>query len=294
MTQDLKSDGDDMTVINISQAASPPQLPHPIAAWLDRIDAPHALVRYVAISNAIILLCLLWMLLVPESSIGILRLPAEDMGLRRSFVVTLFAAVFFMDVAQALRGVRASWTYLTSLSGQAILALIALVYTTQGKIGLVGFYTHAGPFILSFIGVLVAIQRAKLRPPWFVPPWMRQNTRQVMLTSVSIFLLTLAWGLLTRPDTNIALFIQNRYGLGFFIVMIGLLLWGAGQLRHNHMKPWQALRRMFGLWLYAFMTAYLLLTDNNEIAPLTVFLSLNVPILATLFAVIQAQDTQVA
>lgn len=261
-----------------------------IAAWLNRMDWTMALVRYTALHNAAILLCLLWMLLVPDSSMGLLGLLQEDFGVRRNALVSLFMALFFMDISQQRRGLRPTWAYLTSLSGQCVLALVAIAYTIQGRISLVGLYTYVGPFALSVIGLLVAIERTHLRPPWFVPRWVRENTKHIMLTSISILLWVLAWGLLTRPDALVARFIQNRYGLGFFIIMIGFTLWGAGQLRHNHMQHWQALRRMLGIYLYSLMVVILISADNTAIAPLTVYLSLSIAVLSALFALIQAQD----
>ena len=274
----------------ISLSPGPPS----IALWLSRVGESNVIVRYAALSNGAILLCLLWMLVVPDSGLGLLQFVVNDTGLRRNTVIALFMALFFMDIAQALRGVVPTWSYLTTLSGQGAFAVLGAIYTLQGSVGLVGFYTHVGPFLLSFIGILVAIQRARLHPPWFVPHWMRENTKRVMLTTLSFLLFVLAWGLLTRPDTNIGTFIQTRYGLGAFVVMIGVMLWGAGQLRHNHMKPWQALRRTFGIWLFSFMSLYLLATDNEAIAPLSVYLSLSVALLSALFAIVQSYDERTA
>jgi hypothetical protein len=264
-----------------------------VAVWLNRLDWMMVLTRYTAIHNAAILLCLLWMLMVPDSPTGLLGLLQVDVGLRRNAVIALVMAIFFMDVAQALRGLTPNWSFLTTLSGQCVMAIIATVYTLRGSIGLVGFYTYVGPFALSVIGLMVAIQRAHLRPPWFVPRWVRENTKHAMLTSISVLLWILAWGLMTRPDATVARSIQSRYGLGFFIAMVGVILWGAGQLRHNHMKPWWALRRMLGIYLYSLMVMYAIAADNSSISPLSVYLSVSIAVLSVFFALIQAQDQSV-
>lgn len=238
--------------------------------------------RFVALSNGLILLSLVWMILVPDSSLGVLRYLQEDTGMRRSVIVGLMASVFFMDISQSLRGITQSYTLLFAISGQALLATITLFYTLVGKLSLVALFGHGGMFALSFIGIVVVVQS-------YNPDKTPFQMKRLMFPAISVLMALLAWGLVTRPDTAITLFIQGKYGAALLIVIVSLLAWGSGQLRQNHLTPDRMVRRLVGIYLFVFMSVALFTADSS-VSLLGVTMNVLVACVTVFYALIQAQE----
>lgn len=264
---------------------------------LGKIDYNAALVRFVAFNNAPILLCLIWMLFTPDGSMGVLRFLQEDTGAPRTVIIGIFAFLFFMDISQTMKELRQikqgrqlGWSFITCLSAQFVLAFFTIIYAVKGDVSWIALYTNVGPLFLSLIGLIAILQRQKVPFPYTLPRGLSFNAKERMLTSVSLCMGVLGIGLITRPDVAITRFIQDERGFGFFVIMVGLIAWGAGQLRHNHMLPWSAIRRMTGMALFCLMTATLFTTNDAAISLLTVYLSFAVMMLSFMFAFIHAQE----
>lgn len=265
----------------ISVKASPRPIQQ-LGLFIASLNLRVGFLRFVALSNGLILLSLIWMLLVPESSLGVLRYLQEDTGISRSVLVGIVASVFFMDISQSLRGMAGSYASLFVLSGQALLALVTLIYTLAGKLSLMAVFGHVGMFALSFIGIVVVVQS-------YNPDKTRFQFKRLMYPAISVLMALLAWGMVTRPDIAITQFIQNQYGLVFFVVIVGLLAWGSGQLRQNHLAPDRMVRRLIGLYLFVFMSIGLFTTDDS-VSLLGVTMNVLVACMTVFFAFLQAQE----
>lgn len=238
--------------------------------------------RFVALCNGFILLSLIWMLFLPESSMGVLRYIQEDTGVRREIVIGLVACIFFMDISQSLRGIAQSYACLFAISGQAVIALVTLVYTVLGRLSLIAAFGHVGLFALSFVGIIVVVQSySPVKKPF--------DFKRLMFPVISVLMAILAWGLVTRPDTAITQFIQNQYGLVFFVMIVGLLAWGSGQLRQNHLTPDRMVKRLIGVYLFGFLSTALFMVDSS-VSLLAIMMNLLVACMTVFYAFIQAQE----
>lgn len=238
--------------------------------------------RFAALSNGLILLSLIWMLLVPDSSLGVLRYLQEDTGISREILVGLIASIFFMDISQSLRGIAQSYAALFAISGQGVLAIITLVYTLTGKLSLIALFGHGGLFALNVIGIVVVVQS-------YAPTETRYSFKRLMFPAISVLMAILAWGLVTRPDTAITQFIQGRYGALLYILIVSLLAWGSGQLRQNHLTPDRMIRRLMGIYFFVFMNMALFVSDDS-VSLLGVTMNALVACVTVFYAMIQAQE----
>lgn len=266
-------------------AKAPPLAFNPtqrVGAFIASLNLRVGFLRFVALSNGLILLSLLWMLLVPDSSMGVLHYLQEDTGIPRQILVGLVASVFFMDVSQSLRGITQSYASLFILSGQCLLALITLVYTALGKLSLIADFGHVGLFVLCFIGVVVIVQS-------YNPDKTQFQFKRLMYPAISLLMALLAWGIVTRPDVAIIQFIHNQYGAALFVVIVGLLAWGSGQLRQNHLTPDRMVRRLIGVYLFTFMSVALFANDSSA-SLLGVTMNVLVSCVTVFYAFIQAQE----
>lgn len=255
---------------------------HRLGVLIAGMNLRTGFLRFVALSNGLILLSLVWMLIVPDSSLGVLRYLQEDTGIRRSVIVGMMASVFFMDISQSLRGITQSYSLLFAISGQALLAVITLVYTITGKLSLVALFGHGGMFVLCFIGIVVIVQS-------YSPNKTRFQFKRLMFPAISALMAILAWGLVTRPDASLTQFIQDRYGAMLFILIVALLAWGSGQLRQNHLTPDKMVKRLIGVYLFVFMNVALFAVDNS-VSLLGVMMNMLTAGVTIFYALIQAQD----
>lgn len=251
------------------------------AFYIASLDLPLLMIRIIALSNAFFLLSLVYMILVPNAPLGVLRFLQEDTGMRRNTLVALVAAFFFMDIAQSMRGVVTSYSMVMSLSGQAAVALITAIYVIKGDLSAIALYSHGGAFALSAIGVLIGIQSRHTN--------LRYPVKRLILPALSTLMFILVWGLITRPDSPLALFIQNTYGKVFFILLVGALAWGSGQLRRNHFSPEKMARRLTGIYLFAFLVVALQITTGGS-SLLGVYMTVHVAVLSMVFPFLQATD----
>lgn len=254
-------------------------------SWQHRaasLDFGLYMTRYIALSNAALLICLTIMFLRIDAPLGILRFVQEDTGIERVYLIGVGMFLLFMDISQMTRETRLSWRALTSLSAQCVLAGIALVYFIKGDVSLIGVVTHTSPPCLAIIGIALAAQKQSPLP--------RINfVKRLPFPVISLVLTCFGVGLILQPDSAIIRFIQTRYGLGMFVLIVAALAWGAGQLRHNHIAPWRAMRRMIGLYLFTLMTVYLFAFDGS-VSMLGVMMLLYLSGLTVFIAFIQSQD----
>lgn len=266
-------------------AKAPPLMLSPLhraGAFIASLNLRVGFLRFVALSNGLILLSLLWMLMVRDSSLGVLHFLQADTGIPRQVIVGLVASIFFMDVSQSLRGITQSYASLFVLSGQSLLALITLVYTAIGKLSLIAAFGHVGLFALCFIGIVVIVQS-------YNPDKTQFQFKRLMYPAISALMALLLWGIVTRPDTAIIQFIHNRYGAALFVIIIGLLAWGSGQLRQNHLTPDRMVRRLIGIYLFTFMSVALFGVDSS-VSLLGVTMNVLVACVTVFYAFIQAQE----
>lgn len=254
----------------------------PLAQRLALADQSVFLGRFLALSNATFLLILVYLFLVPAAPLGILRFAQEAFALPREVAIAALMGLFFMDISQAVRDMKPSWAYLTSLTGQGALALIALVYGLRGEVSIIGMSAHIGPFVLSVMAVSVFAQR--VRPIRFL-----NHIKLALLPVISLIMMCLSYGLLVNQDAPTRQFIEDRYGIVALAVIVPLLWWGAGQLRHNHIEPWKAVRRMGGLYFFALMTLYLL-SYGSGASLMGVFMTLHLCFVTVVIAFIQARE----
>ncbi len=253
-----------------------------LAQQLSKADHSVFLARFHALANATCLIVALHLFLVSDAPIGVLGFVQNDTNIPRELILAGMMGLFFMDISQAVREPALSWAYLTSLSGQAVLAAITFLYTLAGDVSLIGAVTYIGPFVLSVLSVGVFAQR--VRPIRFL-----SRLKTLLLPAISVIMTVLSFGLLFNQDAPLRQFIEDRYGLVALAVILPCLWWGAGQLRHNHIEPWKALRRCVGLYFFTLMTLYLL-TYGNGVSLLGVFMTLHLSLLTVVIAFIQARE----
>jgi len=238
-------------------------------------------VRFIHITNAALLMAFVVTFLQTDSSMGILRFIQEDTGLPRPYVLGVAMFIMFMEVSFGARDTSPSWRSL-AMVGQFLIAVIAAVYWIRGQLSLIGLVTHAGPYLLACLSIVVIAQRkTPLRA--FV------YAKHALLPFIGILLACLGVGLIVQPDSSINQFIQTRYGLGVLVAIIACLGWGAGQLRFNHIAPWRALRRMIGLYLYTVMVIYLAIYSGG-VSSLGLVMPIYLSGLTICVAMIQIQD----
>lgn len=247
------------------------------------------LLRLIALINGAILLSLLWMVFVPHAPLGVLGPLAADIEAARPLLSQLairgsivfgIGFVFFADVSQSLRRLPPSYASLSSLSGQAILFLITLLYVVKGRLSLLALYGVGGTLALSAAGIVIVVQSY-------------QNTRRYQVRSLLYPLLSSTMGflgiaLILSPDTATRQLIELRYGVLVFIFLLTLLAWGCGQLRQNHLTPDKMVRRVGGLILFPLFSIRLWVT-GQPISLLGLLLTLSVAALAVFLAFVQAE-----
>lgn len=247
------------------------------------------LLRFIALINGALLLSLVWMLIAPHSSLGILAPLGADieaaqpllsaLAIRRTIVLGI-GFVFFADVSQSLRRLPPSYASLSSLSGQAILFVITLVYVLMGRLSLLALYGTGGTLILSAAGIVIVVQSYQ--------DAQRYRVRKLLYPLLSGAMGFLGIALILSPDTATRQLIELRYGGIVFVALLTLLAWGCGQLRQNHLTPDKMVRRVSGLILFPLFSLRLWATGQS-ISLLGVLNTLSVAGLAAFLAFVQAQ-----
>jgi hypothetical protein len=248
--------------------------------------------RFTVFENSVILFCLFWMALIPDSSSGVLRPliedistlhPNEPMSAARLVIIGVIAFVFLSDIFQTQRGIQATWGLLFSLSGQALLATITVVYTLTGRLSPIALYGYCGVFLLSLVGMVTVIQSYQ--------PAVKYPVKALIYPLLSTLMALLGVSLIAWQDSAIARFIQeaHRFGGVVFLALIVPLAWGHGQLRQNHLTPDEMAKRLIGVAVFAFLSAAFF-TATSMSSLLGVCVNGLIVLLGVFFALIQAKD----
>lgn len=266
-----------------------------LAAPAAHIDIPLNMTRLIVSLNALFPLALLWGMFVPESSLGVLRLLTEDTGAPRGVVSAVLIAFFMADTVQWSRGIKMRWLGLYGLSGQFVLAVISVIYFARGSISLITLVGHGGLFVMSALCLGIAVQMkeyrhaqreletqeeryrdalATLNPNRAVSavgmaPRIKYPIRPYLAPTISVILFLCAIGLIIRPDSAIAMFIQNTYSLAYFVVVVAWLVIGSGALRINHVSAGGLFLSVLGYILFVFLLIGLSFSVANQVSLLT-------------------------
>jgi hypothetical protein len=233
------------------------------------------------------------LLVLPDLPLGILGplyrdallwRPLMDALAVRISLISLIGFVFFVDISQSLRRLPPSCGTLFSLSGQAALFGIALVYVLRGELPPLALYGIGGTFVLSFVGIVAVVQS--------YTPTRRFTARGLLYPVLSLLMGGLGVGLILSPDTATREVIDLHYGPVVLVGLLGLLAWGCGQLRQNHLSPDKMVRRLMGIVIYPALSVRLLVT-GTPVSLLGVFLTINVAGTAVFLAFVQAEIERV-
>lgn len=251
------------------------------------------LLRFVALLNGLILVTLLWALIVPDAPLGILAPlfadieaahPMASVLAIRAVIILSIGFVFFSDVSQSLRRLPPSYGSLTSLSGQAVLTAITLVYVLRGRLPPLALYGPGASLVLSGVGIIVVVQSFDAHS--------RYPVRALLYPILSVIMAGLGLSLIVSPDTATRQIIELRYGVIVLVTLLGLLAWGCGQLRQNHLTPDKMVKRLTGLIVFPVFSLRLMAT-GNPVSFLGLLLTSAVAALAVFLTFVQAEIERV-
>lgn len=234
------------------------------------IDWTNGFLRFIALTPALFLLSIVWMLLVPEASMGILQLLTQDAHRDRTIVGGVVAAFFMRDIGQALRGIKPRHGMVFILSGQAVMAAISVWYTLHGQASMAAFAGNVGVFWLSLLSLWAIAQhdqrQALLKQgKLFTPKW-GIEAKTFLIPGIALIMFTSAIGLITRPDGAIAAFIQNQVGLFYYAAVVCWLIVGSGFITLNHIKAKWLYVAVMGHYLFTVMLVGLFAYDPTSVS----------------------------
>lgn len=233
-----------------------------------KLDWTNGFLRFIALSSAFFLLSLLWSMLVPESSIGILRFLQEDTGLTRNVIGGAVALFFMRDIGQSLRGIKPRHGMVFILSGQFVMALFALVYTLKGEVSTAGLAGHFGVFWISLLSLWTIAQYTKrqemLKAGQVFKPHIEAKT--FLIPGLAIIMFLSAFGVITRPDGAISNFLQTRVGIVYYVIAMCWLVVGSGFITLNHIKPKWLFVAVMGYYFFVGLLVGLFTFDPNTVS----------------------------
>lgn len=220
------------------------------------LNMNHILIHSIALGNAALLLSFIWALLHPSSSMGLLELVKEDLGLSRNIVLSLYGALFVADIAYLAGGIQPGYNGFHGLYGMGAMATTALIYTIAGETGFVRFAAFGGIFVLSALGIATVAQNMSPRND-------HPRAKRYIIPAISWILLCYAVGLITRPESPLSQFITDRVHLGFFVIVIVWLLIGHGYLRRDRVSIGAMAAFTFGQYLVTLMLIGLFISGED-------------------------------
>lgn len=274
-----------MTTVTAVRAAS-------IRAPFTVLNRRTAFLRFITLSNGLILVFLLLSFFIPDAPLGLLAPLVNDLaaihpGLPlvdvRGAVVMGLSFLLFADISQSLRRLPPSYLTLATLSGQGILFLIAFAYTLTGRLPVLALYGIGGSFWLSVVGIVAVVQSYRGG---------RFMARALFYPSLSALMAFLGLGLILSPDTLTRQMIDQSGGVVSLLLLLSLLAWGSGQLRQNHLMPHDMIRRLIGMGVFPIFPMRLL-HSGAPVSFLGIFLTLNVAVIASLMAFVQVEIERV-
>jgi hypothetical protein len=236
------------------------------------------------VASQYINLCLvLWTILVPEASRGILGFVERDLRLP----TTLIAVLCLFSIGITWRGLHPRWWLLWSLLGQGVIATIAMLYTIRSDITLTQFAGHGGVFFLSGLGIVSMIPLDIERMGW------RNRviiaSKRLLIPTIGIALLFYAIGLATRPDAGIAMFIQSQFGTPLIVILVGVLAVSAAVVVQNHISAGRLFVALLPQAIYAVM-AVALLAEDIGVSLVGIFVHTQFLITALFVVLIQTKE----
>lgn len=235
-----------------SQAASTKAAAQSGVRRTPAVNYKMGLLMWVACIQYFNLASVLWTLVVPEASRGIIGFIHRDF----SISPVAIASLYLISIGVSWRGVKARYGLLFVLLGQLAMALISLIYTLNNTITLTQLAGHGGLFVLSALGIAAVTQyEAKAAP--------RYEIQKMLIPTIGVILALYGIGLGARADGGIAMFIKGQFGS---IVYMALIVWftlGGGYALPNHLSPWRLFVCVVPLFLYAYMAVSLLASDNS-------------------------------
>lgn len=258
-----------------------------------KLDWTNGFLRFIAFTPALFLVSILWMMLVPESSMGVLQFAVQDVHRGRAVVGGVVAAFFMRDIGQALRGIKPRHGMIFVLSGQAVMAVVSIYYTLKGDATLASFAGNFGVFWLSLLSLWTIAQYEqyqfyiresarllKLYPkPHALPDEEKAYLKSLetnlprrflaktyLIPGIAIIMFVSALGLITRPDGAIAAFIHNQVGFAYYVFVMAWLVVGSGFITLNHIKAKWLYVAVMGHWLFTVMLMGLFAYDPTSIS----------------------------
>lgn len=235
-----------------------------------KLDWTNGFLRFIALSSSFFLLSILWMMLVPEASMGVLRFVQDDTHRGRRVVTGVVALFFMRDIGQSLRGIKARHGMIFVLSGQAVMAVIATIYTLRGELSLAGFAGNVGVFWLSLVSLWTIAQHNQkmalmklgqvYRPRWGI------EAKTFLIPGVAIIMFLTSIGLVTRPDGAISDFIHTQIGLLYYVIVLGWIVLGSGFITLNHIKAKWLFVAVMGYYLFVGLLVGLFAYDPTSIS----------------------------
>lgn len=266
------------------------------------VDWASMLLRLIAASTLCFLGVILWMMFTPIPYAGLLQFLEEDTGESRRVIGGAIAAFFAADVGQLMRGVRPRRGMVFALSGQLIVALIALYYGLKGQVFLTGLVAYGGVFWLSLISLWAVAQhnaeneykqrllkassdeeRKRVTQSYAVP---RYQAKKLLIPSLSVIMFLTGLGQITRLEGVVAAFIQNSIGMFYYAIMLGWLLLGSGFIRLNHIQAKWLFVALFGYYMFCGLIV-LPIPSDAMVSPL--FILCHLVIAAEAFCIICLQ-----
>lgn len=240
-----------------------PTFPNPlerVGTLIASFNLDIGFIRLVALVNSLLLLALIWMLVVPDAPLGVLRIAITPNTPREPLVG--FVAFFLLsDIFQIRRNNTPQWAMLMSVSGQVPIVVCAFVGVVQGVFTPIALYAPLGVMSLSLIGIAIVVQSDRASRPPFTP--IKYPAQKLVYPVLSALMGWLGSMLILRRDSIITSFIIDYpLGLGLFALLIVFLAWGHGQLRQNHLSPKQMSRRLTGVIMFAFLIAALFVNEG--------------------------------
>lgn len=252
-----------------------------------KIDLRIGYLRLLAVVNGLILLSVLW-LLTPSSPMGTLgplmmdieaAQPMMSLLAIRGTVAVGIGFLLGADVSQSMRRLPASYKSLFSLSGQALLFVITLVYVAKGRLPLLALYGHGSVLALSAVGIVAIVQSYQASR--------RYDVRSFLYPILSAIMTFLGIALVLSPDTATRQLFEVPGGVIPFLLFLASLAWGSGQLRINHLSPDKMSRRLIPLMIYPVLSVRLLVI-GRPVSIMGVLLIVSVGLLAAFWPFLQA------
>lgn len=259
LSQNTRRKGADMTAPPRTTSAIPPTRSDATALTARAVEFHwrRVLTMWIFAVQYILLICHMWPTLIPEASHGLVSFAQRD-GLVSPALLTV---LFLFGIGISWRGVRPRWWLLVMLSGQGLLASLAIAYALKNQATWTQVAGHGGLFFLCLFALLSMIQRER-RGQWHIWRW-RVETQAFLIPIIGATLLLYGAGLATRPDAGIAMFIRSQFGLPLIVILIGVFAAGGGVVIQNRISASRLFVALVPQAVYAFMAVSLLGSDNN-------------------------------